>query len=242
MKQKSFIKVKAPPYYIALGAKKVESSIKILCGEQKEKEMLVKFNAYTQHYSKLVKDGKINKELESSLINKCLDTRADAVTGKTVHEKIGVHNTLTLLIELACYYGVMSAAFYEDGDLEQTNHYLIKAGEVHGMLYRLRPEAKTARQVQKQTANEAEELWGERYQIVKKKTAKKISIKANSIKAAEYSAKVEFAKQAWVELSAWHIKPAGLTAEKLIKEHGKKVPGKDKLARLISEWKQQSKK
>jgi hypothetical protein len=242
MKQKPFITVKTPPYYIALGVKKVESSIRRVCGKEKEKEMLAKFDTYAKHYSALAKEGKITKDLERILVNKCLNTRTIESVGKTVHEKIGIYDTLTLLIELACYYGVMSVAFYEAGDLEQTTHYLIKAGEVHGMTYRLRPETRTAKQVLKQTTNEVEELWGHKYQILKKKTSKKISQKANAIKSAEYSAKIEFAKQRWLELPAWHDRTAKDTADKIIKEFSKSVPAKGRLSRLISEWKQQSKK
>jgi hypothetical protein len=242
MKQKPFIKVKAPPYYIALGIKKVESSIKILCGSKKEEEMLATLDTCIEFYTTLFKQGKVTQELERGLIDKCIFKPSNITPGKIFNEKIGVYKTLTLLIELACYYGVMSTEFYEDGNLEQADHYLIKAGEVHGMIYGLHREKRTAKQALIQTSKKVEESWGLRNQMITTKVAKRKSQKANTIKSAEYSKRVEFAKQKWIELPAWHSKPAGSTADKLIKEFGKSVPAKDKLARLISDWKQQLKK
>lgn len=242
MSQKSFINAKAPPYYMAWGIKKVESSIKMVCHGELQNEMLAKFDAYTQLYSKIYKKGMVTEQLQSALVKKCLFTPHHEQPGEALIQKNGIYETLNRLVELASFYRVMSTASHENGELEQTCHYLIKAGEVHGMIFRLQFELRTARRAGRQAAKEAEVLWGHRYQIVKTNIAKRKSKKANSVKNAEYEQKIEFAKQEWIALSNWHNKSARSTAEKLIKTHGKKVPGKDKLARRISEWKQQFKK
>ena len=79
MKQKPFIKIKTPAYYIGLGLMKADSSIRplfIYGRSAKNEEVLEKFDVYAQfeHYFNLAKKGMITDDIESALVSKCLRT------------------------------------------------------------------------------------------------------------------------------------------------------------------------
>lgn len=141
------------------------------------------------------------------------------------------------VIKLTCFYCACATLYEDCKQYHLAVEYLMRASEVNGIASRLPVEVSRNQwtvfeRVEGATTAHQKNL------SVRKKTSEN----ANAIKSADYLAKVEYAKQKWIELPTWHSRFASETADKLIKEFSKSVPAKDKLVRLISEWKQQSKK
>ena len=140
------------------------------------------------------------------------------------------------IIKNVCFYCACSIINEEIGAPIQAIQNLLQAAEITGVASRLGPEVgrymlRGYRHID--VAQISQKLF--------KKIGKENSTDANIAKNNKYSVKVKFATDKWLEMPEWHLRTAGDTADKLIKEFKKLVPAKDSLIRLISVLKLQPK-
>ena len=136
--------------YIDGGLKKTASAVMTLLNIDNEKNIPKLFDIHVRykHYLALANNGKITKIFENALVNRYFFRHKEVDgTWDSFKRAMGINTSLALLLELAGYYGAMASVFHNGKNVQQSTHYLIKAGEIHGMLYRLVPEQLTSNRV-----------------------------------------------------------------------------------------------
>jgi len=140
------------------------------------------------------------------------------------------------IVKNACFYCACSMVNEQIGAPIQAIQDLLQAAEITGSASRLGPE------VYRSIFSSTHRFEGAKIaQQGLEKTRRVNSEDGNIKKNRNHAAKMQFAKEKWLEMPELHDRTAGEIADKIIAEFKKSVPAKDTLRRLISVLKLQSK-